>query len=167
MASDLSLRFASISPETERRLGIFLDPGLEAGNPLDLWGTGSETAERFGGSLIALADDPETDAVALCIDLVYEYDGDDSYEKALIDAHRCTTKAGRSPVQPAQRHRPGGGRSAEARRHTGTRRDQVGNARPASHDREARLPRATARRVPRGRRSKKATLVDAARWRAP
>ena len=92
LAADLSLRFASISPGTARRLGAFLDPGLEAGNPLDLWGTGSDTAERFGGSLIALADDPETDAVALCIDLVYEYDGDDSYEKALMGAHRSTDK---------------------------------------------------------------------------
>lgn len=92
IAADLSLRFASISSGTERRLGAFLDPGLEAGNPLDLWGTGSDTAERFGGSLIALADDPETEAVALCIDLVYEYDGDDSYEKALVDAHRSTNK---------------------------------------------------------------------------
>jgi acyl-CoA synthetase (NDP forming) len=92
MAADLSLRFASISPDTERRLAAFLDAGLEAGNPLDLWGTGAQTAERFGGSLIALADDPETDAVALCVDLVYEYDGDDSYEKALLEALRGTNK---------------------------------------------------------------------------
>ncbi len=92
MASDLSLRFASISAGTESRLGEYLDPGLEPTNPLDLWGTGSDTAGKFGGALSALADDPETDAVALCVDLVFEYDGDDSYERALLDAHARTTK---------------------------------------------------------------------------
>jgi acetate---CoA ligase (ADP-forming) len=92
LAADLSLHFASISPDTEARLTEFLDPGLLAGNPLDLWGTGSDTAERFGGALEALADDPETDAVALSVDLVFEYDGDDSYERALIAAHSATTK---------------------------------------------------------------------------
>jgi acyl-CoA synthetase (NDP forming) len=92
IASDLSLRYASISAGTEERLAQFLDPGLEAANPLDLWGTGSDTAGRFGGALTALAEDTETDAVALCVDLVFEYDGDDSYEKALLDAHASTKK---------------------------------------------------------------------------
>ncbi|MGO9344266.1 MAG: acetate--CoA ligase family protein [Acidimicrobiales bacterium] len=92
LANDLSLPFASISPATGSRLGEYLDPGLEPTNPLDLWGTGSDTADKFGGALSALAQDPETDAVALCVDLVFEYDGDDSYEKALVDAHRRTTK---------------------------------------------------------------------------
>ncbi len=92
VASDISLRYASISPETEQRLVGLLDPGLEPANPLDLWGSGTDTAERFGNSLIALAEDGETEAVALCVDLVYEYDGDDSYEKALLEAHRSTAK---------------------------------------------------------------------------
>ena len=38
-------------PARKERLAALLDPGLEPGNPLDLWGTGSETADRFGGSL--------------------------------------------------------------------------------------------------------------------
>jgi acyl-CoA synthetase (NDP forming) len=92
VAADVSLRYASISADTEKRLTDFLDPGLEPANPLDLWGTGSDTAERFGGALTALAEDPETDVVALSVDLVFEYDGDDSYEKALVDARRNTKK---------------------------------------------------------------------------
>jgi acyl-CoA synthetase (NDP forming) len=92
LASDLSLRFSSISSRTEKRLSELLDPGLVAENPLDMWGTGADTAEKFGQALIALGDDPETDVVALSIDLVFEYDGDDSYEKALLEAARSTTK---------------------------------------------------------------------------
>jgi acetate---CoA ligase (ADP-forming) len=92
LAGDLSLRFASISKQTEARLIEFLDPGLAPCNPLDLWGTGSDTADRFGGALVALAEDPETDVVALSVDLVYEYDDDDSYERALIEAHAATAK---------------------------------------------------------------------------
>jgi acyl-CoA synthetase (NDP forming) len=92
LAADLRLRFAAISPETESRLTEFLDGGLAPCNPLDLWSTGADTADRFGGALVALAEDPETDAVALSVDLVYEYDGDDSYEKALIETHAATSK---------------------------------------------------------------------------
>ncbi len=46
----------------------------------------------FGGSLLALADDPAVDAVALAIDLVHEYDGDDSYPLALLDVAARTSK---------------------------------------------------------------------------
>jgi acyl-CoA synthetase (NDP forming) len=92
LAADLGLRFAAISSETESRLTKFLERGLAPCNPLDLWSTGADTADRFGGALVALAEDPETDAVALSVDLVYEYDGDDSYEKALIETHAATSK---------------------------------------------------------------------------
>jgi acetate---CoA ligase (ADP-forming) len=92
LASELSVPFAAISDETEGRLTAYLDPGLEPGNPLDLWGTGADTAGRFGGALLALADDPEVDAVALCVDLVFEFDDDDSYEQALYETFEKTTK---------------------------------------------------------------------------
>lgn len=92
LADEIGVRFASLSRETEKRLEELLDPGLEVGNPLDLWGTGSDTADKFGGALIVLADEPEVDAVALSVDLVYEFDDDDSYEEALYDAFESTTK---------------------------------------------------------------------------
>ena len=91
LAADLALRFAEISPATEARLAELLDPGLEPSNPLDLWGTGADTQERVRSALLAFADDPGVDAVALSVDLVFEFDGDDSYEVALMDAFRRTS----------------------------------------------------------------------------
>ena len=74
------------------RLGELLEPGLEPTNPLDVWGTGANTRELFGGCLTALAADPAVGAVALCIDLVEEYDGDESYPLAALDAAAATSK---------------------------------------------------------------------------
>ena len=91
LASDLGLNFAAISDTTEARLEEFLDPGLIARNPLDLWVPAPIQLTGSAGTL-ALAEDPETDIVALSVDLVYEYDGDDSYEKALVDARVRTPK---------------------------------------------------------------------------
>jgi acetate---CoA ligase (ADP-forming) len=92
VAAELSVRFASISAQTQADLEEVLDPGLAAGNPLDLWGTGADIADSFGVALSILAEDPEVDAVCLSVDLVYEFDDDDSYEQALFDAFGQTTK---------------------------------------------------------------------------
>jgi len=92
VADELSVPFGQISEETAKKLGEFLDPGLEPINPLDLWGTGADIAESFGGALGVLADDPEVDVVALCIDFVHEFDDDHSYEQALYEVFGATTK---------------------------------------------------------------------------
>lgn len=92
IAEDLNVRFAQIGRRTEGELDRILDPGLRAENPLDLWGTGSDTAETFRDALLILAGDEEVDAAALCVDLVYEFDGDSSYEVALQDAWDATEK---------------------------------------------------------------------------
>jgi acetate---CoA ligase (ADP-forming) len=84
--------FATLSASTEQRLGALLDPGLEVANPLDVWGTGDDTRELFANCLTALADDPAVAAVALAVDLVEEYDGDDSYPLAALDAAGATSK---------------------------------------------------------------------------
>ena len=60
------MAFAEISETTRARLAGLLDAGLEPANPLDVWGTGSNTEELFAGSLTALAEDPAVAAVALC-----------------------------------------------------------------------------------------------------
>jgi acetate---CoA ligase (ADP-forming) len=83
VAERLGVPFADLAPETIARLTSMLDPGLEATNPLDVWGTGAGTEDLFGDALAALADDPEVGAVALAVDLVEEYDGDDSFPRAL------------------------------------------------------------------------------------
>ena len=69
-----------------------LDPGLEPGNPLDVWGTGRDSEELFTETLSALADDANVGAVALAVDLVPEYDGDDSYRDAVLAAAATTDK---------------------------------------------------------------------------
>ena len=46
----------------------------------------------FGGSLLALAEDPAVEAVALAVDLVHELDGDPSYPLALLDVAERTAK---------------------------------------------------------------------------
>ncbi len=92
LADELGVPFAAIGEQTTARLAGLLDPGLEPANPLDVWGTGADTRELFGGSLVALADDPAVAAVALAIDLVHELDGDQSYPLALVDAMQHTDK---------------------------------------------------------------------------
>jgi acyl-CoA synthetase (NDP forming) len=92
VAASLGVPFAPLAAETKARLAAVLDPGLEPGNPLDVWGTGRDPQSLFTESLSALADDPGTGAVALAVDLVPEYDGDDSYQTALLAAAGKTGK---------------------------------------------------------------------------
>jgi acetate---CoA ligase (ADP-forming) len=92
LADDIGVPFAAISAATRARLAGLLDPGLTPTNPLDVWGTGADTRSLFTDSLIALAEDPSVDAVALAVDLVRELDGDESYRLAVLDAAAQTTK---------------------------------------------------------------------------
>jgi acyl-CoA synthetase (NDP forming) len=92
VAAAVGVPFAPISEATKRRLAAVLDPGLAPGNPLDVWGTGRDPVALFTEALSALADDPNVGAVALAVDLVPEYDGDDSYRKALLAAAGKTDK---------------------------------------------------------------------------
>lgn len=92
IADELGVPFASLGAGTVNRLSGLLDPGLVPVNPLDVWGTGADTRELFGGSLAALADDPAVAAVALAVDLVHELDGDHSYPLALLDVAERTDK---------------------------------------------------------------------------
>jgi acyl-CoA synthetase (NDP forming) len=92
VADELGVPFAAISPATTARLAALLDPGLEPANPLDVWGTGARAEEQLSGSLAALADDPAVQAVALAVDLVHEFDGDQSYPLAVTETARRTSK---------------------------------------------------------------------------
>ncbi len=92
VAEALGVPFAEIGPAARDRLAGLLDPGLVPDNPLDVWGTGAATRELFGGCLLALADDPAVEAVALAVDLVHEFDGDDSYPLAMLDLAARTAK---------------------------------------------------------------------------
>ena len=92
VAHRLGVPFAALDATTTERLADLLDPGLAAGNPLDVWGRGTDTRALFGSCLTTLADDPAVSVVALAVDLVTEYDGDESYPLAVLDAHAATGK---------------------------------------------------------------------------
>ncbi|WP_300603199.1 CoA-binding protein, partial [Trebonia sp.] len=92
VAASAGVRFAAIAQPTKDRLAAVLDPGLEPGNPLDVWGTGAGTEQLFTHALSALAADPGVGAVALAVDLVPEFDGDDSYPRAALAAAKGTDK---------------------------------------------------------------------------
>jgi acyl-CoA synthetase (NDP forming) len=92
VAAAVGVPFAPLTTETRQRLAAVLDPGLEPGNPLDVWGTGRDPEALFTETLSALADNPGTGAVALAVDLVPEYDGDESYRTALLAAAAATAK---------------------------------------------------------------------------
>jgi acetate---CoA ligase (ADP-forming) len=92
LAAELSVPFADLAPATHTRLAASLDPGLDPANPLDVWGTGRDTEPLFAECLSALADDPAVAAVALAVDLVPEFDGDESYPAAVVAVAAGTAK---------------------------------------------------------------------------
>ncbi len=92
VAAAFGVPFAPLSEQTKRRLAGLLGEGLAPDNPLDVWGTGADTRELFTSCMQALADDPAVDIVVLAIDLVPEYDGDDSYPEAALTVHVGTDK---------------------------------------------------------------------------
>ncbi len=92
LAAEAGVPFAPLAPATTARLATLLDEGLAPANPLDVWGTGRDTEELFTGCLDALAADPSVGAVVLAVDLVPEFDGDDSYPRAALAAAAATPK---------------------------------------------------------------------------
>jgi acyl-CoA synthetase (NDP forming) len=90
LAHDVGVPLASLTESTERRIETYLEPGLAAGNPLDVWGTGARTRELFRDCLMAMSADPGVAVTALAVDLVPEYDGDTSYPDAVLDAAGAT-----------------------------------------------------------------------------
>ncbi|MGH3205980.1 MAG: CoA-binding protein, partial [Streptosporangiaceae bacterium] len=92
LAAELNVPFAPISPATTHRLAKTIDPGHKPGNPLDVWATGRDTEPLFAECLAALADDPQVAAVAMAVDLVPEFDGDEAYPRAVLAAAARTAK---------------------------------------------------------------------------
>ena len=84
--------FATLSAATTAAVAPLLDEGLQVTNPLDVWGRGADTEELFTACLDAVAADDDVEAVALAVDLVEEFDGDDSYPLAAEHAHATSDK---------------------------------------------------------------------------
>jgi acyl-CoA synthetase (NDP forming) len=92
LAAGLDVPFAPLSEVTRLRLAATLDPGLDPANPLDIWGTGRDAGAQLTEALAAMAAEPAVAAVAFAVDLVPEFDGDRSYETAVLAAARTTSK---------------------------------------------------------------------------
>ena len=90
LAHELGVGFADLAPATLAAIGGMLDDGLAATNPLDVWGTGADPRNLFGGCLRAMVDDPAVAVTALSVDLVPEFDGDTAYADAVLDVAKLT-----------------------------------------------------------------------------
>jgi acetate---CoA ligase (ADP-forming) len=87
VAHAVGVPFAEIGADTSARLAAVLDDGLVPANPLDVWGRGVNTEPLFTECLSALTADDAVDVTALAVDLVEEYDGDESYPHAMLRVH--------------------------------------------------------------------------------
>ncbi len=90
LAHEMGVEFAELAPDTLNTIGGMLDDGLAPTNPLDVWGTGADTRNLFGGCLRAMVDDPAVAVTALAVDLVTEFDGDTAYADAVTDVAKHT-----------------------------------------------------------------------------
>jgi acyl-CoA synthetase (NDP forming) len=93
VAHDLGVPLARIGETTRARMRAALDPGLEAVNPLDAWGSGIDQDPIFVECLKALHDDPDTAAVAFVVDLTRQGQPyEDGYLRVALDVFAATTK---------------------------------------------------------------------------
>jgi acyl-CoA synthetase (NDP forming) len=92
-ADDLGVPFAAVSQETLATIHETLDPGLEATNPLDAWGTGIDADRIFVESLMALQDDDEAAVAVFVVDLTRQGEPyDEGYLQVAKDVWERTTK---------------------------------------------------------------------------
>jgi acyl-CoA synthetase (NDP forming) len=91
LAHDLGVSFARISDETRGTIQGVLDPGIEAANPLDAWGTGIDADRIFRESFLALAKDPDTAALAFVVDLTRQGEPyEEGYLQVALDVWDAT-----------------------------------------------------------------------------
>ena len=106
VAADLGVPFARISDATTARIQDALDPGLEAANPLDAWGTGIDADRIFIECFHALHDDPDTAALAFVVDMTRQgepYDAGYLHDRAR--GVRVDHQAVLRRVEPGERRR--------------------------------------------------------------
>jgi len=72
LAGDLGVPFASVSNATIARIANTIDPGMEASNPLDAWGTGIDGDRIFREAFAAFAEDPAVSASVFCVDMTMQ-----------------------------------------------------------------------------------------------
>ncbi len=69
-AAALDVPWAALGEATLAEIAGALEPGLQPGNPLDMWGSGKEWQASYERCLTALARDPAVGATVLAVDLV-------------------------------------------------------------------------------------------------
>ena len=93
MANDLGVPFAAITEQTRSAIEDTLDPGLEATNPLDAWGTGIDADRIFRESFLVMHEDPDAAALAFVVDLTRQGEPyDEGYLQVAKDVFEATTK---------------------------------------------------------------------------
>lgn len=89
LALDAGVPLAVPSAATRERLADVLEAGLPATNPLDVWGSSRGFHDVFMTCGRALLDDPDTAALAFCVDLPDPPD-DDTYPRIARELHAAT-----------------------------------------------------------------------------
>jgi acyl-CoA synthetase (NDP forming) len=89
-ATDVPL--ARIGEPTVARLAAVLEEGLPPVNPLDAWGTGNRAEDIFIECMHALLEDPDTAALAFCVDLTPELVEDAGYTRVANEVFAGTGK---------------------------------------------------------------------------
>ncbi len=93
VAADLGVPLARISDATTTRIQEALDPGLEAANPLDAWGTGIDADRIFIECFHALHADPDVAALAFVVDMTRQGEPfDTGYLHVAREVFASTTK---------------------------------------------------------------------------
>jgi acyl-CoA synthetase (NDP forming) len=91
LALDIGVPLAQPGAATRAALAEVLDPGLPATNPLDAWGSNVGFHDVFMRCGTALLDDPDTAALAFCVDLP-DHEDDDTYPLIARELHAATDK---------------------------------------------------------------------------
>ncbi len=88
LAAAEGLEFAPLADSTRERMAALLEPGLQAENPLDIWGSGREYERVYRECLLALDADPNVGVLLFAVDLLRESPLNASYLdilRALLD----------------------------------------------------------------------------------
>jgi acetate---CoA ligase (ADP-forming) len=92
LAADAGVPFAQFAPETIQVLVENLDPGLEPGNPADLWGSGRDWQRIYRTCVGAILADDSVGAFDFGIDFNIGSRLGPDYRKIAIEAFRATNK---------------------------------------------------------------------------
>ncbi len=148
---------------TVARIDDTLDPGLEAANPLDAWGTGIDADRIFRESFLALHEDPDTAAMAFVVDLTRQGEPyDEGYLQVARDVCERDDEAVLRAVEPRERRRDRGSRPAPRRGDPCARGHLVGVGRAPGADRPPRPSGAPGARCARPR----SLTTCVTRWRS-